>query len=190
MNEKIKDLMDKSNRTGSIRNTLMQENDELRQMLEEMTPEERRQGILIGKLLESNGRDSVDQVFKWFESETGDPMTPETKVLSLIQAIQLFGDDQFTYNSIRKCFFLAKNQGTNIKMGETKTLKPAEQKLFVDILHSEDNVGIEQAFNDYGYLEYRKKMIVFFRAIELLGIVNEQSYIEVRNFFVRKNQEV
>lgn len=111
MEKDINQLLDRANRTGSIRDTLKEEAG-LEEVFKTMSPEEKSHGKLIGKILASHGNVDIESAFTWFEQEYngGNPLDWRHKMLTIFQAAETLGCDQEHYNLIRKMYLTVNNR--------------------------------------------------------------------------------
>jgi hypothetical protein len=109
---KLLDPIRKENRIGTGRQALMEAVHDpnfpmptLREAFDNLSDEERKAGLLIGKLLGAKGNQQVEDAFAWFSLEHNDgvPITDFSKTLALTSAIQtIVGPNPDGYRVLRQ----------------------------------------------------------------------------------------
>jgi len=109
---KLLDPIRSENRIGTGRQALMEavHNPDfpmptLREAFDNLSEEERKAGLLIGKLLAAKGNQQVEDAFAWFtlEHNNGEPLTDFSKTLALTSAIQtIVGPNPDGYRVLRQ----------------------------------------------------------------------------------------
>lgn len=109
--EEVMKMMSRDVRTGSARQALA-EDKSLAEMFQEMTPEQKAHGKLIGRLLQARGNEAVEAAFTWFEQEHngGQVLDYRHKMLCIFQAAESLGCSQQEYNLIRKMYLTVANR--------------------------------------------------------------------------------
>jgi hypothetical protein len=104
---------DRSTATGTARNHAIEEAG-LADLFNELTPEQKAHGNLIGKLLDKKTRtfEQIEEAFEWFahEHNKGIQLDYRHKMLCLFQAAEMLGCDQQHYNLIRKMYLTVANR--------------------------------------------------------------------------------
>jgi hypothetical protein len=85
---------------------------EMAKAFEDMSPEQKLAGKLIGKLLEAKGNATIEDAFMWYEqSPDGGPMDWFKRMMAMYVAIEHSGaNDQKTYNACRKILIMVNNR--------------------------------------------------------------------------------
>lgn len=109
---KLLDPIRSENRIGTGRQALMEAVHDpsfpmptLREAFDNLSDEERKAGLLIGKLLGAKGNQQVEDAFAWFsvEHNNGEPLTDFSKTLALTSAIQtIVGPSPDGYRVLRQ----------------------------------------------------------------------------------------